>query len=560
MKSLIVILSSSFLFAAIKGAVAAPSREIDARWLRKEDKRVDIETLAVSPVQDGNDDPNEEYIVVLADHEQRPWADVLNDMGWNTTANIEFKSEHFGYRNFKTDEGVKIQAFGSTLRAFTVSMTNSKGESMKSLGNVAILEKNHKRKFSVMPRNFRQQRRGTSTENARNLRFRNRSRLERRQIAQNPVVGQTPTAGQTPGIPLTPLIPQNPAVPQDPLTPQDPTTPQTPVTPAIPQTPVTPQDPAIPQTPVTDQNPTIPQNSVVPQNPTVPNTQPIRIIQQNTAPWGLQRVSSATKVSVNGRQDVDLTYSYRYNEIAGKGVDVYMVDSGFNVEHVDFGGRLKVIFSPTEDQGVDNIGHGTHTSGTVGSLTYGIAKNANIFGIKVDGPQGPTDGVIVAGLERAITQHLQRSTQSGFMGSIISISIGGPNRGQVLFAALQHFPGGYSKQLPMMTAGATDINDNRADFSNFGDCVSIHAPGVSIVSTSKNGPTATKALDGTSMACPAVTGMMAYELSLNPQFKLDPAGFKQHMVSKALPNVIQGASAVPAGGMVLLNNGYPGSP
>ncbi|EPS38871.1 hypothetical protein H072_7381 [Dactylellina haptotyla CBS 200.50] len=480
MKS-VALVSTSLLLASISTAIAIPSGNINSRWLKKDTKSGPPASVA----DHGGD--HDDYLVVLADNETRPWNKIFADMGWNTTESVSTLSNDngiVGYRSFKTESGSNIKTFGSNMRAFTVSMKKSQGVSMQSLPNVAIMEKNYKRKWAVMPRR--------SNHQARDLR--SRSPLYKRQNLGN----QTST-----------------------------------------------------------------------------------FIEQSTAPWNLQRVSSKNAAAASQKQVVDLAYKYRFDSVAGMGVDVYLVDSGFNIEHTDFGGRAKVIFSPSEDGGRDNNGHGTHTSGTVGSLTYGVAKKVNIFGAKA-GDEAPTDSAIVAGLDRALSLHLERMNQTGFMGSVISMSLGGPDLGQALFSVLQRamqagmhvsiaagndnkdactdFPGAFSQQMPLINVGATDINDARATFSNFGPCVDIHAPGVGIVSTWKDGPTSIEAIDGTSMACPAVTGMIAYELALNPQFKLDPQGMKQHILSKALPNSIRGAENVPDGGKVLLNNGFPGDP
>ena len=61
------------------------------------------------------------------------------------------------------------------------------------------------------------------------------------------------------------------------------------------------------------------------------------------------------------------------------------------------------------------------------------------------------------------------------------------------------------------TVAATDSNDNEASWSNYGSCVDIWAPGVSILSTKSGGGTTT--MSGTSMASPHVAGGGALYLS-----------------------------------------------
>lgn len=85
------------------------------------------------------------------------------------------------------------------------------------------------------------------------------------------------------------------------------------------------------------------------------------------------------------------------------------------------------------------------------------------------------------------------------------------------------------------TVGATDSQDRVASFSNFGASVDIYAPGVSVLSASLNGRTAT--LSGTSMASPHVAGLAAYYLGLG---RATAANMCNYIVSTGLRNVISG--------------------
>jgi len=80
----------------------------------------------------------------------------------------------------------------------------------------------------------------------------------------------------------------------------------------------------------------------------------------------------------------------------------------------------------------------------------------------------------------------------------------------------------------IMTVAATDSADREASWSNYGQCVDIWAPGVSILSTRRGGGTTT--MSGTSMASPHVAGGGALYLSKNP-------GMTSASVELALRNV-----------------------
>ncbi|KAK3935270.1 peptidase S8/S53 domain-containing protein [Diplogelasinospora grovesii] len=70
----------------------------------------------------------------------------------------------------------------------------------------------------------------------------------------------------------------------------------------------------------------------------------------------------------------------------GNGTFAYSIDTGMNANHVEFEGRAQLGYNALADLNipfVDNMGHGTHTAGTIGSRTYGVAKQATLISVKV---------------------------------------------------------------------------------------------------------------------------------------------------------------------------------
>src|ERR1700755_2385874 len=125
---------------------------------------------------------------------------------------------------------------------------------------------------------------------------------------------------------------------------------------------------------------------------------------ENGAPWGLARISHRDSLSLG-------TFNkYLYTEDGGEGVDVYVIDTGTNYDHVDFEGRAKWGKTiPSGDVDEDGNGHGTHCSGTIAGKKYGVAKKAHIIAVKVLKSNGSgTMSDVVKGVEYAANAHSEK--------------------------------------------------------------------------------------------------------------------------------------------------------
>ncbi len=101
------------------------------------------------------------------------------------------------------------------------------------------------------------------------------------------------------------------------------------------------------------------------------------------APWGLARISHRKRLGLS-------TFNkYVYQGDGGEGVTAYIIDTGININHVEFEGRARWGKTmPQNDVDEDGNGHGTHCAGTIGSRKYGVAKKADLVAVKVLGSGG----------------------------------------------------------------------------------------------------------------------------------------------------------------------------
>ena len=262
-------------------------------------------------------------------------------------------------------------------------------------------------------------------------------------------------------------------------------------------------------------------------------------ITQTGATWGLDRIDQ-NSLPLNG------TYVYGGN---GSGVNAYIIDTGIRLTHNEFAGRAFSSYTAINDGNGTNDcnGHGTHVSGTVGGTTYGVAKGVKLYAVRVldCNGSGTTSGVI-AGINwvaanRVLPAVANMSLGGGYSASLNSAVANAVSKGVTFAVAAGNSNANACLSSPSsepsaLTVGATGSNDARASFSNYGTCLDIFAPGVSITSAWITSNTATAVLNGTSMASPHVAGVAALYLQANPS--ATPAQVGSALTSNASLNKV----------------------
>ncbi|MFM2006596.1 MAG: hypothetical protein RLZZ09_2251 [Pseudomonadota bacterium] len=282
---------------------------------------------------------------------------------------------------------------------------------------------------------------------------------------------------------------------------------------------------------------------------------------QAGAPWHLDRIDQA---------QLPLNQLYNFGS-TGRDVNAYIIDTGIRSDHVEFAGnRVKPGYSVINDgRGTSDChGHGTHVAGIVGGATYGVAKEINLYPVRVFtcSAQGSLTGILSA-IDWVSRNHVKPAVVNmslGGSGAAITTAVNNLvlQKGVTVVAAAGNAnsdacytsPANAPAAITVASSGSTDA---RAGDSNWGTCVDIFAPGVGVTSAGHRSRDAIAVMSGTSMAAPVVTGAVGRLMSSGT---VTPNEVWIRLRDTSTMNVISNARGTPNRLVYVAGDGAPPPP
>lgn len=271
------------------------------------------------------------------------------------------------------------------------------------------------------------------------------------------------------------------------------------------------------------------------------------VVTQAANSWGVDRTDQRA-LPLNGTYQAPTT---------GRGVTVYVVDSGIRFDHVMFAGRAVRGIDVVNDgqNGGDCNGHGTHVAGTIGGgYGYGMAPGVSLVSARALDCQG-------SGSVSGIIYALDWIAANARRPAVVNMSLGGTAVASLDDAVDRLVASGITTVVAAgndamdacsvsparapraLTVAATGTSDARSSFSNYGSCVDLFAPGEAIVSSYHTASNAVAQMNGTSMAAPHVAGRAALLLESEPA--LSPSAVASAVLSTASAIAIPNAAGSP---------------
>jgi subtilisin len=271
-------------------------------------------------------------------------------------------------------------------------------------------------------------------------------------------------------------------------------------------------------------------------------------------------VTSGTQLAL---EPVALTFAdaLRYfhgaaSDQIGAGVKVAVIDTGIDTHHPDLevaGGANTVVGENENDFGDNGMHHGTHVAGIIAARgkpplgLRGLAPAITLQSYRVFGKNSgeASNYAIIKAIDRAVADGCDlinmslgggrpdEATMAAIedarsQGSVVIVAAGNDDRSPVSFPASYSlalaisamgrkgtFPQGTTEAGDVAAPYGKDKKNFVAAFSNIGPEIDLTGPGVGILSTVPGGYAP---MSGTSMACPAVTGLAARLLSKQTKF------------------------------------------
>ncbi|XP_072177265.1 extracellular serine proteinase-like [Diadema setosum] len=265
-----------------------------------------------------------------------------------------------------------------------------------------------------------------------------------------------------------------------------------------------------------------------------------------TKQWALDRID---------QRNMPLDGKFRYHPNGGNGSNIYVIGTGVNEKHEDFGGRAVNIYDFRGENftGRDCSGHGTHVASLAAGKKYGVARQAKVYGVRLTRCRGDakvSDAVkginwlaeMVARNCVALVEVASSSKSPSLdnaihrlytAGCVVVVPAGNNNSKACEFSP--------SRMKGPITVGATTKADYAVFFSNQDECVDIFAPGLAIEGAFYDSRTASQNMSGTSMAAGYVAGAAAVHLANDMRlFKVKPY-LVRHATEYQLRGVENGA-------------------
>jgi hypothetical protein len=249
--------------------------------------------------------------------------------------------------------------------------------------------------------------------------------------------------------------------------------------------------------------------------------------------------------------------------VGSPSIVVAVIDTGVDLTHPDLQGRLVQgrNFLEADQPPQDDGGHGTHVAGTIAATinnsqgVAGVAPGTSIMPIKALKANG-------SGRDSVVAQGVRWAADNG--ARIINMSFGGTEISPVLTESIAYAarkgiitvvaagnegadtPSYPAATAPNISVAATDQGDHRGSYSNYGDWIVISAPGTGIWSTFWGGQSSYRIDNGTSMAAPHVSGVIALMLSVRPDLTISEITTVLRTTADPVPEPGSGAGRVNA--------------